>query len=42
LPQGGARTFLEAAQLSDQDRNKIASGNSEALSAPVSQPGFSV
>jgi len=42
LPQGGARTFLEAARLSDQDRNKIASGNWEALSAPVSQPGFSV
>jgi predicted TIM-barrel fold metal-dependent hydrolase len=35
LPHGAARNFLEDAQLSEDDRTKIASGNWEALCAGV-------
>jgi len=35
LPQGGACKFLEAAQLSEEDRTKVASGNWEAVCAGI-------
>ncbi len=34
-PQGGARRFLEEADLSDADRGKIASGNWDRLCAGI-------
>lgn len=35
VPQGGARRFLEEANLSEADRNQIASGNWERLCADI-------
>ena len=34
-PQGGARRFLEEADLSDADREKIASGNWDRLCSDI-------